>query len=112
LERDKLAAERAALTGALAAARSQQKAAVGLDDCWRLAQEGRIDTLLLEEDYRQAGVVNGLTLELVEDATAPGVVDDLLDELAEQVVQTGGRVAFLENGSLAEYSRVGAVLRY
>ena len=112
--REQLSAERAELIGSLQAARSQEKAAVGLDECWQLAQQGRIDTLLLEENYSQPGTVseNGQVLHLTDDATAPGIVDDLLDELAEHVIQTGGRVAFFENGGLTEFGRVGAVLRY
>ena len=88
--------------------------AEGLAEAWFVAHEGRVGTLLIEEDYHQAGRVSedGMNLELVDDPTASGVMDDAADELVECVLKMGGRVTFLDNGMLEKHGRVAAILRF
>lgn len=97
----------------LDAATGAQRAAAGLQECWRVASEGRVNRLLVEEDYRVAGRVNDAgTLVPVEDPEAPGIIDDAVDELIETVLAHGGRVTFLEPGRLEERRRIAAILRH
>lgn len=90
------------------------KYASGIQQCWRLALEGRIQTLLVEKDFHYPAHLSedNLTIYPAEAADQPGVVDDAVDELIETVIQKGGRVAFVENGSLKVHQKIAAILRY
>jgi hypothetical protein len=94
-------------------ARGVQKQASGLQAVWALASEGRIEKLLVEEDYHQAGKVahNG-QISLIDDAEQAKVSDDIVDELVELVVEKGGEVHFVANGRLEDYGQVAAILRF
>ncbi len=90
------------------------KFASGLDEVWRLANEGRGATLFVEEGYYQPVKFNeeGTSFVPVEDYREPGTVDDLVDEIVEQVISTGGEVVFPENGTLSQYERIAMILKY
>lgn len=89
------------------------RAAAGLQECWRVASEGRVDTLLVEEDFRVPGRVNQQgTLVPVDDSGAPGIIDDAVDELIETVLAASGQVVFFSPGRLAGRDRIAAILRY
>jgi hypothetical protein len=92
----------------------QNKYAVGFDEVWKVAKEGRIARLLVEEDFYVAAKPDalGINPKPVEDPTLPGVHDDAIDQIIEQVLQTGGRVTFFEAGKLKDHSRLAAILRY
>lgn len=92
-------------------ARSAWRGAMGLDEVWRAATEGRVDTLLVEPGFRCAGRVEGDVVRRVDDPAAPGVVDDLVDDLIEEVARRGGTVCFVEVDGL-EGAGVAAVLRH
>ena len=98
----------------LRAAVGQRRAADTIDDIWRAAQEGRVRRLFLEQDFAVAARISddNLSITLTDDRDAPDVVDDIIDELVEQVVLTGGDVTFVDNGALADFQRMGAMLRY
>lgn len=91
-----------------------QRYASGLGQVWRMAQEGRGATLLIEEDFCYPARLdpNGLDLIPADDPTAPDVIDDAVDELIETVLAKGGRVIFVDNGALAIHQRVALILRY
>ncbi len=91
-----------------------EKSAVGIDKVWKNAHEGRVARLLVDEHFRYPARVDesGQKLIPAEDATAPDVLDDAVDEIVEQVVATGGDVVFVNNGSLDEYGKIAAILRY
>jgi Bacterial archaeo-eukaryotic release factor family 3 len=93
-------------------ARSQRRYAGGLEEIWSLAQEGRIEQLIVEESFAVAGTIEGNQLARVDDATAPGVVDDLVDELIELVLSKGGSTVFVDDGDLIESERLAAILRF
>lgn len=86
----------------------------GIQQCWRLALEGRIQTLLVEKDFHYSAILSHdkLPLHPAKSADEPGVIDDAVDELIEMVIQKKGKAAFVENGSLAFHQRVAAILRY
>jgi hypothetical protein len=88
--------------------------ATGLREVWKAAQEARIDTLLVEENYHQAARAQESGLHLV-DATereAPDVLDDAVDETIEQVLNTGGDIVFFAPGELQDHEHIAAILRY
>jgi hypothetical protein len=114
LVKENLATQRLAKLDALNAAVGARKFASGIEHIWRLADEGRVATLLVEEDFHFPATVDesGLQLTAAEDATAPGVIDDAVDELIEAVMAKGGEIQFLDNGSLKAHNRIAAITRY
>ena len=86
----------------------------GIQQCWRRAAEGRVQTLLVEKDFHYPATFGDdkLTLYLAESANLPGVIDDAVDELIETVIRKSGNAAFVENGALKVHQRVAAILRY
>lgn len=86
----------------------------GIEHAWRMAQEGRVRTLLVDETYHVPGRVDetGLNLTVVEDREAPGVIDDAVDDLIEIVMEKGGQVRFLDAGKLDDYRQIAAITRY
>lgn len=88
--------------------------AQGLQDIWPLAGEGRIGTLLVERDFHQVGysTEDGTALFLEPENAAPITHRDAVDDLAEKVIEMQGDVVFTDAGTLAEYGRVAALLRY
>jgi Bacterial archaeo-eukaryotic release factor family 3 len=93
-------------------ARSQRRYAGGLEEIWSLAQEGRVEQLIVEESFAVAGTIEGNQLARVDDPTAPGVVDDLVDELIELVLSKGGSTVFVDDGDLIDSERLAAILRF
>ncbi len=98
----------------LEAAVGGQRYASTLGEVWRFAQEGRVATLLVEEDYHQPARVeaSGLHITLVDEPTLPDVLDDAVDEVIATVIDRGGKVVFVANGALAAHQRIAAILRY
>jgi len=97
----------------LDAAISAKRFASGVEAAWRLAQEGRINTLVVEEDYRYpAKLNNNGRLVPVADPAAPDVMDDAVEHIIEQVLNTSGQVTYVDSGALAKHSHIAMVLRY
>lgn len=98
----------------LANAVSAQKATSGIDEVWRFAVDGRIDTLFVEEDFHYPAVLSqdGRSLIKAEDPKAPRVMDDAVDNLIEIVIDKGGKAYFMDNGSLKSYQKIAGILRY
>lgn len=95
------------------------RATFGLKQVWKEALVGRIDTLLVEEDYHQPARVhdNGIPrgeLEYVTEALREqaDVLDDAVDETVETVLNNSGDVVFYPPGALGERGRIAAILRY
>lgn len=95
-------------------AMGNNKHACGIKAVWAAAQEGRIHELLLEEDFKAFGRVDGdnpLSIDLT-DNTSPER-HDLVNELIEIVLSKGDAiVTFCPKDVLKEYGHVVAVLRY
>lgn len=98
----------------LEAAVGGQRYCSTLGEVWRFAHEGRIATLLVEEDYHQAALVDesGLRLTFIDEPTTPEALDDAVDEVIAVVIDRGGKVVFVPNGSLQAHQRIAAILRY
>lgn len=97
----------------LDAARSSRRYAGGVHEIWPLANDGRIDILVVEDGHAlPARITDDGQLDPTEEVTAPDVVDDIVDETIEAVLRHGGRVVVTEPGELAAHHRIAAVLRY
>lgn len=97
----------------LDASRSSRRYAGGIHEIWPLANDGRIDTLLVEDGHAlSARITDDGQLDPTEEAAAPDVVDDIVDETIEAVLRHGGRVVVTEPGELAAHHHIAAVLRY
>ena len=96
----------------LDAARTAHRFAGGLNEVWELAQDGRVELLVVERDHAVSARIRDGRLEQAADVWAPDVVDDAVDELIETVLNKGGEAIIVPNGNLSHADRVGAVLRY
>lgn len=114
LVQEKLAEQRAQVFEELDKAVSEQKFVSGAGEAWRLAREGRGKLLVVEQDYHFPARVDetGMFLTPTEDTTDADVVDDAVDEIIETVLSKGGRVRFVENGTLDAHQRIALILRY
>ena len=108
-----MAQRRATVLEALGDAIGARKHASGIGAVWQMAQEGRGDTLLVEEDFHYSSQLLpcGLLVPADDDAL-PGFMGDAVDNLIETVLDKGGHVVFVDNGSLEDHSRVAMILRY
>jgi hypothetical protein len=98
---------------ALESARSAKRFAGGIDEIWPLANEGRVELLVVEENFVLAARVDeNLQLERVDDHEAPDVVDDIVDETIEAVLRNGGSTVIVNDTALGEHERIAAILRY
>jgi len=99
----------------------QLEAAVGarryvstIGEAWRYAHQGRGELLLLEEGYHQPARLSDdeMNIVLSDKPEDFDVMDDAADVVVEEVLQKGGRVVFVPDGSLKEHGRVALLLRY
>lgn len=114
LVREGLAAQRSAIFAELNAAVGGQRSASTLGEVWRFAQEGRGQTLIVEEDYHEAATLDATGMRLLPptDSTGPEALDDAVDAAIAAVLDKGGRVVFVDNGTLEQHSRIALILRY
>jgi hypothetical protein len=98
----------------LADAVGAQRSSSTIGEVWRMAKEGRGDTLLVEQNFHYPATVDetGMILSPAEDAAAPGVIDDAVDEVIEEVMAKGGSVVFVDDGALEQHQRIAFILRY
>jgi hypothetical protein len=91
-----------------------KRAATGIDEVWKTANEGRGEILIVETNYHYSAKLNDAGLQLIaaEPSNSPEVMDDAVDELIETVINKGGKVYFVENGVLEKYDRIAMILRY
>ncbi|MBD0692621.1 chemotaxis protein [Streptomyces sp. CBMA123] len=92
-------------------ARGRQAFAAGLDEVWKVAAEGRIASLAVEENYRATVRDDGDHLVPAE-ADEPGAREDIVDEVIERALDTGARITFVPDGTLADSGRIAADLRF
>jgi hypothetical protein len=114
LVRESLAARRAGIHSELETAVGGQRTASTLGEVWRFAQEGRGQTLVVEESYHEAASVDatGLFLRPASEGAGPTQLDDAVDEVVAAVLAKGGRVVFADDGTLAQHGRIVLILRY
>jgi hypothetical protein len=112
-----LAGQRQAAIQEVNTALGGRRLASGIDDSWKAARAGQGAKLVTEEGYRQPAVLHrdGWELEILTEegaTTGPTHLDDAVDELTEMVIEKGGEVVFVEEGTLADHGRVALILRY
>lgn len=98
----------------LAAAENTGKLLVDFTDIWRAVNQGRGETLFVQQGYfHPARVVND-TIELVEQDQndRANVIDDIIDEMIEINLQYGGDSVFLSEEELKKYQGLVLTTRY
>lgn len=86
-----------------------------LDDIVQVAHaavEGRIDTLLVEDQRQVPGKINSVTGEITFDDLSQPDIDDVLDDLAVMVLRMKGTVHVLPSQAMPTATGVAAILRY
>jgi hypothetical protein len=83
-----LAEKRKEVLQDLDAAAGAKRFAAGIMDAWRLTQEGRVDTLVVEEGFRYPARLDGDSQQITaaDDPTARDVKEDAVDEIIETVL--------------------------
>lgn len=102
---------RAAAVDELRRAVATEVAVTGMDEVWQLGQLQRGYKLVVEEGYRAEPSVDTGGHLVPPAGTGPDIIDDPVDEIIEHVVRGGGSVEFVVDGALAEFGRIGLLLR-
>jgi stalled ribosome rescue protein Dom34 len=87
----------------------------GLDDIVQVAHaavEGRIDTLLVEDQREVPGKIHPVTGDITFDDLSQPDIDDVLDDLAVMVMSMKGTVHVLPAQAMPTATGVAAILRY
>jgi hypothetical protein len=93
-------------------ARSAKRYAAGVDEVWPLASEGRVDLLVVEDDYALSARIDENGHLHPTEERHRNVTDDVVDEIIEAVLQNGGHTALVDPSTLEEHGRIAAVLRF
>lgn len=112
--REKNKKERHSALNEIQNAISTQKLASGITEVWRFANEGRVNMLVVEEDYHVSAASandNNIILD-VSGFAEKDIMPDAVDEVAEIVFDKGGKIVFVDNGTLGKYHKIAAILRY
>jgi hypothetical protein len=91
----------------------EHRVAEGISSAWLAARTERPEMLAVEEGFRFPARLSadGDLVTPADDVEAPDVIDDLVDELIEAVLERGGWVALVQDGSLAGHGRVALTVR-
>lgn len=84
------------------------------NDIWQAIQQGRIQTIFIEQgNFQPAKWENDQIVYVSEEERKnKDIVDDIYDELIEENRKQGGDVVFLPKGSLADFNGFGAITRF
>ncbi len=93
-------------------ARSSKRYAAGVDEIWPLADDGRVDHLVVEDDFRLAARIDDNRHVHPTHDNHRGVTDDVVDELIEAVLRNGGSTTIVDPSTLQDCGHIAAVLRY
>ena len=92
---------------------SANRYAGGIHEIWPLAHDGRIATLVVENNYTfPARIDHNNQLHPAEDPHHPDVNDDIVDDTIETVLHNGGAVIIVHDDVLADHHHIAAILRY
>jgi hypothetical protein len=89
----------------------------GIVSVWKAAFEGRVRTLIVEENFKPRGIIldEGYSIGLEVPDTYDGsgrIAEDAVDDLIELVFSRAGNVVFVEDGKLANHQQLAALTRY
>lgn len=112
--REGFAVQRRATLDELEAAIGARRFEAGMPAVWHAALMGRGATLLVEQGFHYPAIVGtgGLDLKPADDPAVPNALVDAVDDLIEAVLAKGGRVVFMEDGTLAEHQGVALIVRF
>lgn len=116
--KEALGAEREKVFEELGHAKGNHLFVGGLNEVWQAAVDGRAELLVVEEDLHIPAKVGEdgrkLTEIAVSEAKGENAYEDIVDEMIEKVLAAGGRVKFVDHGSLADHAERGlaVVTRY
>lgn len=98
--------ERQKVFGELDNAKGNNLFVGGLNEIWQAAVDGRAEVLVVEEDLHLPAAVSedGRKLTVLEEGyqASENTYDDIVDEMIEKVLANGGRIRFVDNGSLKD----------
>ncbi len=85
-----------------------------ISQIWRAVNEGRIQTLFIENDLTKPAIIElNVVCELNENTVnSDGRIDDIYDEIIDINLNYGGDVVFLPNNELKSYGGFAAIIRY
>jgi len=89
-------------------------AVYGIENVWESAQEGKGLILLVEKDFSQPAFIgnNKFKLFLHPLVSEHKTITDSVNDVIEIVLEKGGKVVFMDNGELRDFSKIGLLLRY
>ena len=87
-------------------------AVTGMAPVWRAARHDHPEMLIIEVglSYPARLLDGGTILRPADDITHPDVLDDAVDEVIEIVLERGGWVAFVDDGTLLAHERIALTL--
>ncbi|HYK55585.1 MAG TPA: hypothetical protein VEV15_03840 [Flavisolibacter sp.] len=103
-----------ARTQELSAAENTGKLVTDFNDIWRAVNQGRGQTLFVQQGYFQPARLVNDTIELVpaEQTDRTGVIDDIIDDIIDINLQYGGDCVFLSGDELKNYQGLVLTTRY
>lgn len=114
--REALAERRGKVMEDIDQAVSQNKFVTDLDEAWQAALDGRVDTMIVEENHHLPARISedGRSLTLLETGKEAGedALADAVDEMIENVMQNGGKVVFVDDAQLAQHDGLVMLTRY
>ncbi|MCL6732366.1 hypothetical protein [Streptomyces neyagawaensis] len=96
----------------LEAARGSKAFAAGVDEVRQNAEQGRVQLLAVEENYRAAVRADGGVHLVPAESGELDARDDIVDEIVERCLDTGAEVRFVPDGALGDARGIAGVLRY
>lgn len=114
--RDALRARRQEIFGQIGQAVGQNRCVTDLNEAWQAAQEGRVATMVVQENLHLPAEVSedGRHLTLLDTGKEEGenAYADAVDEMIEFVMQGGGKVVFVDDDELTEQDGLVMLTRY
>lgn len=87
----------------------------GVDEVWQAVRERSRDVLLVEKDFVYLGALQKAEPSLFQPAhhSEPLMESrDVVPQIIETVLQKGGKVIVVDNGTLASFGRIGMLTRF
>jgi hypothetical protein len=100
------------LAEAFGEAKAKGRGSDDIREVARAAAEGRVETLLVEEDRRVPGHLEPVTGSIASGDLADPHVDDVLDDLAEIVLRKSGRVVVAPAAEMPVATGLAATYRF
>ncbi|MFF7262511.1 chemotaxis protein [Streptomyces sp. NPDC008159] len=96
----------------LEAARGSKAFAAGVDEVRQNAEQGRVQLLAVEENYRATVRADGGVHLVPAESGELDAREDIVDEIVERCLDTGAEVRFVPDGTLGDARGIAGVLRY